>query len=62
MRHVQEARNYEHPAQGRRDRSCGGPLGSGPMDVVTAADAQRRVDLRRMKRFATGLLMFVTVV
>ena len=32
------------------------------MDVVTAADAQRRVALRRMKRFATGLLVFVTVV
>ena len=32
------------------------------MDVVSAADTQRRVGLRRMKRFATGLLVFVTVV
>jgi uncharacterized membrane-anchored protein YjiN (DUF445 family) len=32
------------------------------MDVMTAADAQRQVALRRMKRLATGLLVFVTVV
>jgi uncharacterized membrane-anchored protein YjiN (DUF445 family) len=32
------------------------------MDVVSTADAQRRVALRHMKRLATGLLLFVTAV